>query len=286
MPSVDQQNMEKAFRAIQDIAVMLTGASEYLCEKRMLKRYSSDIETHLENLDTCVSHLKKSFPGKIPVGFKPNSSLIRIREIALSMKGDDAAVQSKCRSGELGDELFMNLKELKVAVGEVQDTLGGKVASHYGFADRIGEQAVRLKPVVSALSLFTSFIGKVITVLIIVLILAFIYLYATMESEDAVRTNLNKAIASLESQKDALAKYRKDYEQITRSINALESENKTLTREEKIQFLDLSTERKKVKERIEQGTFFIEKKEKEVVEKKKKLEKLRKKTFLQKLFKR
>jgi len=286
MPNVDQQDMKKAFRVIQDIAVMLTGASEYVCENRMIKRYSSDIEEQLDNLDTYLSRLKKSFPGKIPEAFKPDSSLLRIREIALSMKEDDAAVQSKCRSGELGDELFMSLRGLKAAVGEIQDTLSGKAASNYRFADRIENQAVRLKPVVSALSFFTSVIGKITAVLIIMLILAFVYLYATMESEDALKTNITNSLASLETQKATLAKYIKDYEQITRNINSLESENKTLTRKEKIQLLDLSTKRKKVKERIEQGTFFIEKKEKEILEKKKKLEKLRKKTFLQKLLKR
>ncbi|MFW6147916.1 MAG: hypothetical protein ACOC6B_05945 [Thermodesulfobacteriota bacterium] len=282
MSKVNQQDMEKAVRVIQDIAVMLTGASEYVCENRMLKRYSSDIETHLDDLDTYLSQLKKSFPGKIPEGFKPDTSLLRIREIALSMKGDDA-LQSKCRSGELGDELSMNLKELKAEIRNLQETLRGK-ASTYSFADRIGDQAVRFKPVVSALSWFTSFIGKMIALFIILSILAFVYLYATMESEDALRNDINKSLATLETQKDTLAKYREDYEQITRTIN--EIENKPLTREKKIHLLDLSTERKKVKERIEKGSFAIEKKGKELMEKKKELEKLRKKTFLHKLFKR
>jgi ABC-type multidrug transport system fused ATPase/permease subunit len=284
MPEADHQEMEKAIQAIQDIAVMLTGASEYVCEERMLRRYPSDIETSLDSLDTYVSHLKSSFPGKVPEAFKPDSLLARIREIASSMRGNDAATQAKCQSGELGDELFMRLKELKAVVGDIQDTLGGKVLSHYSFADRIGEQVVRFKSVFSGLSLLTSYVGKITAGLIIALIISFVYLYATMESEDALIKNINNVLTSIETHTDTLATHMKEYEQITRNINALKK--KKLTRDEKIQLLDLSTKSKKVKDRIEKSTLVIEKKEKELADKKKKLEELRKKGFLQKLLKR
>jgi hypothetical protein len=52
MPDANQQDIEKAIRAIQDIAVILTGASDYVCEGRMLRRYSSGIEKNLDNLET------------------------------------------------------------------------------------------------------------------------------------------------------------------------------------------------------------------------------------------
>lgn len=284
MPEADHQEMEKAIRAIQDIAVMLTGASEYLCEEGMLSRYSSDIATNLDSLEAQVSRLKSSFPGKVPETLKPDSSLARIREIASSMKGDATAVQAKCRSGHLGDELFMRLKELKAVVGDIQDTLGGKVVSRYSFADRIEDQVTRFKPVFSVLSSITSSIGKIIIGVIIALIISFVSLYATMESEHALMRDINNLIASIETQKDTLATHMKEYEEITRNINALN--HKKLTRAEKIQLLDLSTKSKKVKELIEKSTLSIEKKEKQLRDKKKKLKELRKKSFIQKLLKR
>jgi hypothetical protein len=284
MPDADQQDIEKAIRAIQDIALILTGASEYVCEGRMLKRYSSDIEKNLENLETYISRLKEKFPGKFPESLKPDSSLSKIKEIAASMKGDDAKIEVKCRAGELGDEVFLELKELKAVVGDIRDTLGGKVVSTYGFADRIKDQRGRFTSLFSGLSSFISTIGKIILAVVIVLMLSFVYLYVTMESEDTLVASINNVLTSLPTQKDTLSKQKKDHEEIIRNINALE--NKKLTRDEKIQLLNLSTESKKLKERIDKGTLSIEENEKEAMEKKKRLEELRKKTFLQKLFKR
>jgi hypothetical protein len=284
MPYANQQDIEKAIRAIQDIAVILTGASEYVCEGRMLKRYSWDIEKNLDNLETYISRLKEKFPGKFPESLKPDNSLSKIKEIAASMKGDDAKIEVKCRAGKLGDELFLELKELKAVVGGIRDTLSGKVDPTFGFADRITGQGGRFTSFFSGLFSFISTIGKMILVVIIVLILSFVYLYVTMESEDTLVMSINNGLISLQTQKDTLSKQKKDHEEIMRNINALE--NKKLTRDEKIQLLNLSTESKKLKDRIDKGVLTIEENEKEVTEKKKRLEELRKKTFLQKLFKR
>jgi hypothetical protein len=284
MPDDNQKNITKAIRAIQDIAVMLTGASDYVCEGRMLKRYSSGIETNLDELENRLSQLKGRFPGKFPEALRPDSSLSRIRKIAVSMKGDDAAMEAKCRTGALGDELSLELKELKAVVGNIRDTLGGKAVSKYSFADRIADQGGKFKSLFFGLSPFVSKSGKIILAVIIVLVLSFVYLYVTMESEDALVASIHEVRVSIQTKKDALAKHMEKYKEITRNINALE--NKELTREEKIQLLDLSTESKKAKERIDNSALSIEKMEKELMEKKKRLEELRKKTFIQKLLKR
>ena len=283
MPDANQQDIKKAIRAIQDIAVMLTGASEYVCEGRMLKRYSSDIETNLDNLETYLSRLKGSFPGKFPEALRPDSSLSKIREIVTSMKGDDAKLEAKCRAGELGNELSLGLKELKAILGEIWDTLGGKVVSKYSLADRIASQGGKFKSFFLGFSPLVSITGKIILAVIIVLILSFLYLYVTMESEDALITSINMDIASMRIQEDTLTQHRKEYEEATIHINALKK--KKLNRDDKIQLLNLSMESKKVKERIDKSVLSIEKKEKELTDKKNRLEELRRKSFIQKLLK-
>jgi hypothetical protein len=283
MADVDQQDITKAIRAIQDIAVMLTGASEYVCENRMLKRYSSDIEMNLDNLETYLSRLKGKFPGKFPEALSPDSSLSKMREIAASMKGDDAKMEAKCRAGQLGDELSLGLKEFKALLGDILDTLGGKVVSKYSFADRISDQGGRFKSFFLGFSPFVSTTGKAFLAIVIILLVSFVYLYVTMESENALITSINNDISSLQSQKDTLAKQRKEYEEITRNINSLEK--KKLTRNDKIQLLDLSTKGKKLKERIDKSVLSIEDKEKELAYKKKKLQELQRKPFIKKLLK-
>jgi len=281
MPEANQQDIKKAIRAIQDIAVMLTGASEYVCEERMLKRYSSEIETNLDNLERYLSRLKGSFPGKFPESLRPDSSLSRIREIASSMKGDDAKLEARCRAGELGNELSQGLKELKAILSDIWDTLGGKVVSKYTFADRIAEHGGRFKSLFSGFSPLISTTGKLILAVILILILSFVYLFVTMESEDALVTSINVDITSIQTEKGALAKLRKEYEEATRNINALKK--KKLSRDAKIQLLNLSTESKKIKERIDKSVLSMEKKEGQLADKKNRLEELRRKSFIQKL---
>ena len=284
MPDDNQQDIKKAIRAIQDIAVMLTGASEYVCEGRMLKRYSSEIETNLDNLETYLSRLKGSFPGKFPEALSPDSSLSKIREIVASMKGDEAKLEARCRAGELGNELSLGLKELKAILENIWDTLGGKVVSKYSLADRISEQGGRFKSLLFVFSPLVSTTGKLILAVILILILSFVYLFVTMESENALVTSINMDINSIQTQKDTLAKLRKEYEEATSNIDALKK--KKLSRNAKITLLDLSTKSKKMKERIDKRVMSIEKKEKELTDKKKRLEELRRKSFIQKLLRR
>jgi hypothetical protein len=284
MPNTEQKDMDKAIRVIQDIAVMITGASEYVCEKRMLKRYSSDIEANLDNLEAYLSWLKGSFPGIFPEVLNPDSSLAKLKEIASSMKADDSAIEATCRAGDLGDELFLVLKELKTALRDISNTLGGKVASPYRYADRIADLGGRFKSLFAGISAFLSTIAKIIIAVVIALILSFVYLYATMESEDTLVASINNVITSIQTQKDTLAKQRKEYEEIAATIDRLK--NKKLARVEKIQLLNLSTESQRMKEHISEGVLLLEKREKELAHKRKNLEKLQKATFIQKLLKR
>jgi hypothetical protein len=283
MPDSDQQEIEKAIKAIQDIAIMLTGASEYICEPRILKRCSADIEAKLDYLETYISGLKKKFPGKFPETLSPDSSLSRIREIAAKMKDGSSDIEAKCRAGELGNELSMGLTELKAVVKDIRDTLSGKV-SGYHLADRVVDQGAKLKSLLLGLSSIVSRTGKIILAAVLVLLFSFLYLCFTMESEDALLASIEEDLVYIQTQKDTLQKHRSEYQEIVSNINSLKI--KEPSREEKIQFINLSTQEKKIKELIDNVLFSMEKRGKEVAEKEKRLEELQKKSFLQKLLKR
>jgi hypothetical protein len=283
MPDADQQEVEKAIRAIQDIAIMLTGAPEYVCEARILKRCSEDIEAKLDYLETYISGLKKKFPGKFPETLNPDSPLSEIREIAAKMSNGSSEIEAKCRAGELGNELSMGLTELRGVVRDIWDTLSGKV-SKYNLADRVVNLGVKLKSLLLDLSPIASTTGKIILAVVLVLLFTFLYLCFTMESEDALLATIEEDLVYIQTQKDTLQKHRSEYQEIVSNINSLKI--KELSREEKIQFLDLSTQEKKVKELIDSLLFSMEKRGKEVAEKEKRLEELRKKSFLLKLLKR
>ena len=284
---VDPQDIEKAIKAIHNVAIMLTGASEYVCEARILKRLSGEIEANLERLKTDITSLKKEFPGKFPKTLSPDSSLSRIRDVATMLKGDYADIEAKCRSGDLGNELTTGALELRGILRDTLDTLGGKVA-RYTFTDRIADYSGRTKSFLSPFASFTakvaSYTAKVVLGIILVAISCFVYLFLTMESEDDLLSSMENDVAFVEEQKDVLRRKRGEYGEITANIKTLQG--KELLRERKIELLNLSKQERKIKELIDNALISIENKEREIAEKNKKIEEIRKKSFLQKLLRR
>ncbi|GAI37816.1 unnamed protein product, partial [marine sediment metagenome] len=90
--------------------------------------------------------------------------------------------------------------------------------------------------------------------------------------------------ASIEKQKDTLGTKRKEYKEIREEIKSLDK--KELNRDDKIKLLSLSMKERKIKGLIEKTMLSIEAREKEITEKNKKLEEIRKKSFPQKLLRR
>lgn len=283
MPDVDPHDIEKAIKAIQNIAIMLTGATQAVCEGRILKRFSREIETNLERLETDIASLKKKYPGKFPETLKPDSSLSKIRDIATVLGGDSSDVEVKCRKGNLGNELTTGVMELKGIMKDIRETLVGKV-SRYSFTDRVADCGRKVKSLLVDLSPLVSNTGRIILAVILVGILSVVYLFLTMESEDILLKRIKDDRATVEKQKDTLGRKRREYEEIREKIKSLDK--KETGRADKIQLLDLSMEERKIKDLIDKTVFSIETKEKEIAEKRKKIEEIRKKSFLQKLLRR
>jgi hypothetical protein len=283
MPDVESQDIEKKIKAIQDIATMLTGATEVVCEGRILKRLSMGIETNLARLENDIASLKKEFPGRFPKALKPDSSLAKIRDIARIIKEDNADVEAKCRKGELGNELTIRTLELKGTVKDIRDALSGKV-SRYTLTDRIAGHGGRIKSFLLDLSPLISNTGRVILAVILVAIFSFVCLFLTMESEDVLLKSIRNERASLEEERDTLGRQKREHKEIREKIKSLEKKN--LTREGKIQLLDLSVEESKIKELIDKTVLSIEAREKGIAEKHKKIEEIRKKSFFQKVLRR
>jgi len=283
MPEVDPQETEKTIKAIQDIAIILTGAAEFVCEGRMLKRFSRNIEEDLEKLEHDIALLKKKFPGKFPETLEPDSSLSRIRDIAITLKGDNADIEAKCRSGELGNELTLRATALKANMKDILDILSGGV-SGYTIADRFAYYGGKVKSFLLGLSLLVSNTGKIILAAILVIILSFVYLSLTMESENVVLKSIKNDLAYIEKQKDILAKQNQEYKEIKEKIKPFDQAE--MDREDKIEWLNLSMKERKSRVLIEQIMLSIETREKKIAEKNKKVEEIRKKSFFQKLLRR
>jgi len=283
MPEVNPQETEKTIKAIHDIAIILTGADEFVCERRMLKRFSRNIEENLEKLENNIALLKKKFPGKFPETLEPDTSLSKIRDLAITLKGDNADTEAKCRSGELGNELILRATELKAVTKDILDALKGKI-SRYTIIDKLAGYGGRIKSFLLRISPLVSNTGRIVLAAILVIIFSFVYLSYTMESEDVVLKSIKNDLSYIEKQRDILEKQRQEYNKISEKIKSFNQAE--MSREDKIEWLNLSIEERKSRALIEQIMLSIEMREKKIAEKNKKVEEIRKKSFFQKLLRR
>jgi len=283
MPEVDPQETEKTIKSIQDIAIILTGAAEFVCEGRMLKRFSKNLEENLETLENNIALLKKKFPGKFPEALAPDTSLSKIRDFAITLKEDNADIEAKCRSEELGNELILRVKELNSVTKNILDTLKGKI-SRYTIFDKIAVYGGRMKSFLLSLSPLISKTGRIVLAAILVIICSFFYLFFTMESEDVVLRSIKNDLSYIEKQNEILAKQQQEYNEISKKMKSFNQAE--MSREEKIEWLNLSLEERKSRLNMEQIMLAIETSKKKITEKKKKVEEIRKKSFFKKLFKR
>ena len=284
MPDVNPQDIEKSLKNIQNVAIILTGATEFVCESRMLKRFSVNLEENLQKLETDIGFLKEKFPGKFPETLDPNSSLEKIRDIAAILKKVDTNVETKCRSGDLGDELSRGATELKSSIQAILNTISGKFGE-YTLTDKITGFAGKTKSILINFSPVVSNTGRLILAIILVIGFTFLYLTLTMESEDDYLEIIKKNQAYLEEQSSLLDTHKKEYDEILEKIKSLENDEELL-RESKIELLNLSVQEKKLKDYMDKAMIAMEQKEKNIEEQNKKLEKLREKSFFQKLLKR
>jgi len=283
MPEVNPQETEKTIKAIQDIAIILTGAAEFVCEGRMLKRFSRNIEENLEKLENNIALLKKKFPGKFPETLEPATSLSKLRDLAITLRGDNADMEAKCRSGELGNELILRTTELNAITKDILDALRGKI-SRYTIVDKIAGYGGRVKSFLLSLSPLVSNTGRIALAAILVVGFSFAYLFFTMESEDVVLKSIKNDLSYIEKQNEILAKQRKEYNKISEKMKSFNQAE--MSREDKIEWLNLSIEERKSSVLIEQIMLSIETSKKKIAEKNKKVEEIRKKSFFQKLLKR
>jgi hypothetical protein len=282
MPDTDLPNVEKIIKAIQNIGIMLDGASEYVCEGGVLKRFSGYMEDYLRRLETDIASLKKRFPGKFPETPELDSSLSRIKGIAKTLRRAESDVEAKCRAGDLGHALKAEISEVRSGVLDISQTVSGKV-SGYSISERITGHGGKITSALYYLSPFAPIPRKVILAALTIALIGFGYLFFAMESEDALIQSIRDDVAFLQTQEKMLSAKRQEYSEIKAKIKILDKKN--LSRKDKIELLRLSVEEGKIGEFIERTAVSIEKKEKELAGKNKRLEELQKKSFFQKLFK-
>ncbi|NLD37256.1 MAG: hypothetical protein GX654_10350 [Desulfatiglans sp.] len=268
-----------SLRNIRDNFLLISIGYEYLAENVYLAKFGKEIKKSLVHLRDDIKFLKKEFPGKFTA--EVNTDVIMKsfdRTVENMLSGKDSVI-SECKSGKLGENLGDDIKKVTEAIGKIWHQVKGTDVK-YTKSDQISGFFGRLNLLSGAVKLISG-VFKIVFLALIILLAGFSYLFFTMERESPLLKE-NKEISAFIQEKKALLKEKEDTKKDAQlRLKSFSSRN--LLREDKIAILDLETKIQVYNNEINIIEGQIESEFRQMDENTKKIEKIRAKTFVERL---
>jgi hypothetical protein len=264
-------------------AILLSMASEYLCEDYFLKKAGTIIGNNAEALKDYIEHTEKQFVGRPVDEVGLNEVLESIVHIAELLRQADKGAKEDCLEGKLGEELYEKIKSLAQGIKSLEQRVDGEAIP----PPRRDPFKVILNPFKFVLNaiIATSKVGlKLAATIILIGFIIFSYLYITMESEKGLVEKIEQSRANIRSAQATFLQIDNELKEIRAKIASIREDE--AGRRDEIEVMDLNLKVYKLTE--EQQKIRIEADmEQDVLEKNlENLEKIRQKTFLEKLLRR
>lgn len=276
----DRQESLRSIHGIRDMALMLSIGNAYLCDAVFLKKIGLTIDTHLKELKSDISSLKKQYPGKFEKEVEADQVLEGIQMTAQHLQEPDKDITKKCSAGELGRELEASVDVLVETVNAIRIQVEGELEG-YTKKEAILAQVVRVKSVGHLIAVLVTFAFKVIGVLVLVGAMVFSYLYFTMESEEALLKELDQSKSQVESQMKLIARLEGERTEVAGKLDSIPGGE--LDREGKVEVINLTMQVHKLDERVHSAEVQIDLHKRKIKDMEKRIAELKDKTFLQRL---
>ena len=194
---MDSKSTFNSLHGIRDNALLLSLGRNYLCKEPFLKKLGHVVDLQLKQLKEDIVTLKKKFPGRFLQGQEVDTDGIvnELSRIAERLQNPDKKIQKRCEVGDLGRELEEGVDTMALAIDEIWDQVEGRGITYSvkdsaadffgGIKSSIGSF---VKSVVKTVVLFF----KILFLIASVLVLIFLALYMTMETEEKYIKNINK----------------------------------------------------------------------------------------------
>ena len=275
-----KQDPEKALKEIMDSALILSIASEYACEDPFLKKIGANIQENIEVIEKHIEDLKREFVGK-PVAemdlSKPLKGVIDFAE-HLHKAGD--GTRKKCVGGELGTELDEKFRSLVSAIDGLKERVEGRSVSYTKTDSALGFFA-HFKFIIRLLAFLSKYALRISALFVVVCCMIFLYLFITMETEKGPLEMVDQSKALILSKQADLAQISKDLKPLQEKIEGIRKDE--LSRKEEIQLLDLRMKAHQLADEQQKTLIEVEIEKKALEERLKKLEEVRRKSFLERL---
>ena len=274
------QQSHRSIHGIRDMALMLSIGNTYLCDAVFLKKIGLTINTHLKELKSDISSLKKQYPGKFTKEVEADQVLEEIQITARRLQEPDTDITKRCGAGQLGIELEANVDALIDTVDALRMQVEGELEG-YSKKEAILTQVGRVKSLGHLIVVLISLAFKVIGVLVLVGAVVFSYLYFTMESEQGLKKELNRSKSLVEEQTKLIAKLTAERTQVSEKLDSIPGGE--LDREGKVEVISLNVQVHSLDEQVHSAEVQIDIHKGKIKDMEKRLAELREKTFLQRL---
>jgi hypothetical protein len=276
----NRQGSLRSIHGIRDMALMLSIGNAYLCDAVFLRKIGLTIDTHLKDVKSDISTLKKQYPGKFENEVEADQVLESIQRTARHLQEPDKDISKKCSAGELGRELEASVGVLAETVNAIRIQVEGELEG-YTKKEAILAQVGRVKSVGHLIAVLASLAFKVIGVLVLVGAIVFSYLYFTMESDEALLKELDQSKSQVESQMKLIARLEGERGEVAARLDSIPGGE--LDREGKVEVMDLSMKIHKLDERVHGAEVQIDLHKRKIKDTEKRIAELKEKTFLQRL---
>jgi hypothetical protein len=243
------------------------------------------VDAVLEDLHGEILSLKKKFPGRFAQDIDTDAILEDLHAKAERLQNADAGINSKCAGGQLGRELEELVSTLTGAVKEVTFKVEGKLpgsARRYSFLSLFNP----FKAVGRLVSSFSSLVVKLVLFLIILAVGPLAYLFISMEKEGSIQKAIDRSQAYIQTQRQSLASLEQERAELTKQIEALRLREDKLTRQEKIDIMELNVEAHAVDQKRHAIEVEIAARQNQIAENRERISELKKKPFLKRLLRR
>jgi hypothetical protein len=274
-----------ALHEIRDIALMLSVGNVYLCEEPFLKKIGHAVDRVLEDLHGEILSLKKRFPGQFAQDIDTDAILDDFHAKAEQLQNADAAINAKCGGGQLGRELEEMVSTLTAAVKEVTFKVEGKLpgsARRYSLLSLFNP----FKALGRLVSTFSSLVVKLALFIIILAIGPFAYLFISMEKEGSIQKAIDQSRAYIQMQRQTIVSLDQERAEIAKQIEAMRLREDELSRQEKIEIMEINVKAHALDQKRQAIEVEIASHEDKIAKNLEKIEEVKKKSFLQRLFRR
>ncbi|MFC1534431.1 hypothetical protein ACFL7M_13815 [Thermodesulfobacteriota bacterium] len=264
-------------------ALLLVTANDYLCEELFLIKIGNNIDKNVKKLKDDITSLRKEYPGKFENEVETDGILEQINNTAQAMLKPGDEVKDSCSLGELGRILEQDINSIADAVNIIKAQVQGS-ATAFTRKDPLFSHFSKLKSIGQSMGDKIILGAKILSCIALIAILAFLYLFFTMEKEGVYLKEITGSQAYIQQHKELLSQLELKKGELSKKIESLE--NSKMVRGGKIAIMDLGVEIHKINEDRHKIEAEIATHEKIILNNQKKVEELKKLPFTKRLLRR